>query len=250
MQITPLIGAIITNNVPMVIFLLENNKQCVNTIDPAQNTPLTWSADTQNVIITKLLLSYGANPNTQNNGISPLFISTSNCDEALMQELLDHGADVNAKSNINILSPFFITILIGNTKLISQFLKCGADIYDRLQSDNSTALVFSIKRYFHVINDVRQGAEFLEDTINIDDSIGTLKEIITILLNHDADINAQDALGGTALMYAAILGFTEIAELLINKGANLTLTDTAGKTALDLAQEFNRLEVVEILKNS
>ena len=249
-QITPLIAAVITNNLPMLTFFLENNKQCISVTDyPTQGTPLTWSLEFGNRDITKLLLSYGADANLPNLiGVTPLAITISR-DQELVQELIEGGADVNAKYGMA-LSPFFSVIIHGNINLISLFLKYGADVYDTNQHDNSTALVLAIKRHFGVINYIRNKMKGMGVKLHMDGKISTLKEIIILLLNHGADINAQDIEGNTALMYAAHLGFTEIVQLLIDSGADLTITNNDGDTALDLARQENYQNVVNILENS
>ena len=248
-QITPLIGAMITNNIPMVTFFLENNKQCISITDyPTQGTPLTWSIEFGNRAITKLLLSYGADANIPNSiGVTPLAITIGR-DQELVQELIEGGANVNTKSGIAP-SPFFSVVIHGNINLISLFLKYGADVYDRNQNDNSTALVLAIKRHIGVINYIRNLIKNTGIKININGKISTLKEIIILLLNHGADINAQDIEGNTALMYAAHLGFTEIVQLLIDNGADLTITNNQGKTALDYARQENYQNIVNILEN-
>ncbi|XP_059793433.1 acyl-CoA-binding domain-containing protein 6 isoform X2 [Balaenoptera ricei] len=54
------------------------------------------------------------------------------------------------------------------------------------------------------------------------------KELVTVLLQHRADINCQDNEGQTALHYAAACEFLDIVELLLQSGADPTLRDQDG----------------------
>src|SRR5437870_4056892 len=54
-------------------------------------------------------------------------------------------------------------------------------------------------------------------------------EVVKVLLAHDADVNARDQLGTTALMKA--MGRFTIANLLLNHGAEVNAQSTDGRTA-------------------
>lgn len=61
------------------------------------------------------------------------------------------------------------------------------------------------------------------------------------------DLKLADKNGNTPLHQAAYLGLDEIVKLLIEKGADLNATNNAGKTALQLAEKRNKTSTVEIL---
>ena len=73
------------------------------------------------------------------------------------------------------------------------------------------------------------------------------KDAVASLLDHGADINAQDNTGETPLM-AARFGnhqFLDVVDILLLRGADLNLTNTDGDTALSLATSEGRLEVAK-----
>ena len=67
---------------------------------------------------------------------------------------------------------------------------------------------------------------------------------------HGADINARDNYGWTALIYAAINGYTEIARLLLSAGADVNIKANDGNTALMEAKNYNHPEIVKLLKQN
>ena len=57
-------------------------------------------------------------------------------------------------------------------------------------------------------------------------------EIIKLLLNRNADVNAKTHWGETALMFAVDKGHIENVKLLLNLNANVNVKTLQGKTAL------------------
>ena len=57
-------------------------------------------------------------------------------------------------------------------------------------------------------------------------------EIVQMLLEHNADIHAQNDMGNTALHIAASHGRTNVLQLLLNHGADLNAKDNKGSTPL------------------
>jgi ankyrin repeat protein len=72
-------------------------------------------------------------------------------------------------------------------------------------------------------------------------------EIVRLLLNRGADINAQDEWGRTALMIAADGGYLETVKLLLDWEANVHLRDSNGNKALMRAAWKGHLEIVRSL---
>ena len=62
------------------------------------------------------------------------------------------------------------------------------------------------------------------------------KETAELLLNANANINAQDWLIETALIRAVTKGHIEIVKLLLKHQADITLRDENESTALEIAQ--------------
>lgn len=73
------------------------------------------------------------------------------------------------------------------------------------------------------------------------------RDCVRLLLNHGADINAQDRCGITPLMNAAWFGCTPSVTELLNAGATAELKDLQGRTAKDMAVLKKRSDILGLL---
>jgi ankyrin repeat protein len=75
---------------------------------------------------------------------------------------------------------------------------------------------------------------------------------VELLLAGGVDVNAQDKLGWTALMYASANGQKDTVELLLAKGADVNAQDEYGRTVLMLASRcaswHENKHIVKLLK--
>ena len=71
--------------------------------------------------------------------------------------------------------------------------------------------------------------------------------VIPLLLEADAQIDAQDNAGCTPLISASEYGKEAAVRELLKGNPNLDLKDCNGKTALDLAREANHQSIVDLL---
>ena len=71
--------------------------------------------------------------------------------------------------------------------------------------------------------------------------------MIALLLEADAQIDAQDIYGQTPLIYASANGKEAAVRELLKGNPNLDLKNKFGKTALDYAREKNYQSIVNLL---
>ena len=71
--------------------------------------------------------------------------------------------------------------------------------------------------------------------------------MIPLLLEADAQIDAQNDMGSTALMMASYNVKEAAVRELLKGNPNLDLKNSGGKTALDLARGNNRQSIVDLL---
>ena len=75
-------------------------------------------------------------------------------------------------------------------------------------------------------------------------------EIITLLVNSGANVNACDDSGFSVLMRAVMNDKPELVGLMIHLGADLQLRTKDGQTALDWAQDLGFADIAELLEDA
>ena len=73
------------------------------------------------------------------------------------------------------------------------------------------------------------------------------KDIVSLLLDKGAAINAPDQYGQTALIAAAWKGSPDCVSVLLGKKADVTIKDSSNKTALDWANSEGHADVAALL---
>jgi ankyrin repeat protein/spore coat protein CotH len=226
--------------------------------------PLTWSATMGQTEAAELLLQHGADINGRNrdrNTALHLAVFLGRAEIAKL--LIKNGADVNAKNNdgatpIDLLGvPWEMTQFLSKPlgiKLEQEQVEAGkAEIAKILRVSNPSEgeNTFSVEEIWDAasngnLNMVKRAiANGIDVNMKDPKSGGTMlaaaalmghMEIVALLLEHGADVNARSKDGGTALHAAAFLGRVETVKLLLDKGADTTLRHKMGSTAIDGAK--------------
>lgn len=210
-QQTPLIKATLYNRKNLVQMLIESNAK-IDLQDKDKNTALIFAACSNHTDIVKLLLNAGANVNAKSkNKETPLMFAAASANEEMVKILLEAGADVNAKNNKKCTS---LMLIIKNNKLFTR-----SEFY-------------------------------MEDGDLILDLKVISSNIIKLLINAGANVNAKDKNGNTPLMFASIIKNSEIVNLLIKAGANVNDVNESGTTALIYAAARGDKKTVKLLLNN
>ena len=171
-----------------------------------------------------------------------------------IKELIDMGADVNAKSGNGQVTALIKASVNGYKEIVEVLIQNGADVNAK-DIDNRTALMrASYNNYNEIVELLLQnGADVNVKDIDsrttalMEASLRGNKEVMEVLIQNGADVNAKCSNDWTALMFASYNGYEECAELLIQNEADVNAKTNNGGTALMLALIKCRKNVVQLL---
>jgi ankyrin repeat protein len=113
-------------------------------------------------------------------------------------------------------------------------------LHEAARRADCPALAPLLKKYGKkIVNEKLGGVPALHQTIR--------PEIVGLLLDAGADIDARDVAGMTALMEAAMWGQDDIVKPLLKRNADIRLKDNGGITALMWAVRGGSLKIVRLL---
>src|SRR3989442_2977605 len=116
----------------------------VNAAQPDGMTALHWAATRDDVELAQMLLYAGANvkATTRINAYTPLLVAAKNGNRAVMDPLLNAGADVNVRTS-NGTTALMFAAASGNTDAVTVLLDHRADVNARESVRGLTALMFA-----------------------------------------------------------------------------------------------------------
>jgi len=228
---TPFMYAVLYSNAATVAQLLKQGAD-PNKHNDANATALMWAA--KDLGKTRLLLDHGADVNAKSADLrTPLMIAARRPGAApIVKLLLDHGANPNPNAHPdNESSPLTEAATAGDAASVELLLNHGADAKAAGQPALSVAIAQKCGKCVEwIAAKITDKAVFtgsLVETI----AFGDVKSV-RFLLDHGADVNAVDPQGRTALMYAAVSDLVplDIVKLLIEHGADVNAKDAHSKS--------------------
>jgi ankyrin repeat protein len=239
------------NNIENLIDLLLDNGLSIDIKDKNGATALSKACDIYDLKTIKWLVNNKANLNAKDyDGLTPLMYLVRNSiyeDNGALDYLIDCGALVNEKDNDG--NSVLIHSINGITDFVEILLKRGANIN---ASNNSgiTALMYALsyvrydeKKIVNLLID--NGADiFGNDNQNNSTLMYASENVFTdhldYLINEGVQVNYQNKLGQTPLMFAVSRKHetdSEIDSFLLNAGANVNILDNDGRSALFYASK-------------
>ena len=169
----------------------------------------------------KELLEEGADVNAKDElGECPLHIAAVRGYDQIASMLIDKGADVNAGDERG-LTPLHAAAWSGNDEIVTLLLGKGADI-NAVDQDGVTPL--------HAA------------------ALAGRNETVGLLIARGADINAENKEGMTALHAAVLADNRETVALLIKEGADAAAANKSGATPLDTAAQNGDQDMIQLLR--
>lgn len=169
--------------------LLEENKKSIgisitDISDRNLRTPLHYAIEMKNINSIKLLLEYGANPNsTDKDGLNSLHLAVKSRSFIICELILAKIGDINSRYNTGE-SSLHIACNLQLVDIAQLLIEKGINVNSQDHSHEITPLHYSV-----LLNN---------------------RELTALLLKHNASPNVQDIYGNTPLHYAIIENNFEI----------------------------------------
>jgi len=283
-----LIDAITQSNHALLAHLLKSPVD-LSIQDSAGRTPLSLAVQSGDVFATKLLLAHGASVYaTDKRGLTPLHYAIDTGSAELLETLLRSGKVEVARSwNEN---PLLYAINSGHDALGVKLLQFGfspdtpnakgPSAVVAAARHNAVAVLrvlatagFALDRYkdnngrglfWHAVDAGQTSAAFFlrqngavpplsgpaSAELLISAARRADRELLKLVVEAGADVNARSDSGTTALMTAAATGCLDCIAYLVERGANVNDRDNTGNTALHIAALNRKREAVKKLTAS
>jgi len=211
--------------------------------------------------IVKDMLNAGANPNSHDQALTPLFIAAQDGYKTMLQDLLADGANPNVSQTRPSIAETYLSSNPLNSLGVavpsfSEQAKGYTALFDAAAGPNwslsSTRALLAA--HANPNDEDTAGDSPLVGVLNNDQRggfLGLFQRPVTAeihaLLNAGATPDAQDSSGNTPLMIAAAAGDNESVQILINAGTNLSIKNSSGDTALDVAQNNGYNQIANLI---
>lgn len=257
---SPIADAAMLGNIDAVRSLLEGSAD----VDVAQGdgmTGLLWAVQKDNVEMARLLLGAGANVEngTRIRSITPLYLASRNGSAAMVEVLLEAGADVNSANELGTTN-LMMAAASGSVGAVESLLDHGASVNARETAREQTALMFAaaLDRVPVVRLLASRGADL--------DAISKMVAVGNDLVDEDGNpVPAPSrtgvtrrrpggegrvtGMGGlTALHYASRAGLIDTVHALVEGGANVDRINPVDNTSPLIVAAINgRYEIAKYL---
>ncbi|SIO61328.1 Ankyrin repeat [Singulisphaera sp. GP187] len=210
-------------------------------LEPQTLTMAVWSGSDE---LVRRLLDEGFDPSARDEHGTPALATACHKALGLVQLLLDAGADPNATDREGS-TPIALAVMFGGPAVLRLLLERGASPEGR--PDGVTKGETPLIRLAG--NGTASMVGWHKDPDVLARAWARDREMIGLLLDHGADVEARDqADGRTALMHAVEKGHEDIVRALLDAGAEVDARDERnGRTALHWATQGGRAGAVELL---
>jgi hypothetical protein len=179
------------------------------------------------------------------------FAAIKDDDAATVRNLLQRGFDPNTPSPDG-LSGLFLAVRTPAPKVASVLIAApSTKVETRTAQDESPLMMAALKGQTELARRlIARDADVNKPgwaPLHYAATGGHL-EMIRLLLDNYAFIDAESPNGTTPLMMAAMYGSTEAVQLLLDEGADTAMKNQLGMTALDFAKKGNRPDAVQLLE--
>jgi uncharacterized protein len=245
---TALMRAASADRVEMITLLLAGGAD-VNAKNKGGMTALMVGAFGGYPEAVRLLLASKADPNAKDNqGRTALMAAAMSGNAPVLDALFGAGADPNV-SDAGHGTPMTYAAAEGHAEAMQALQKHGikpsaSDLALAAAGCHADAVRVALAAGVSA-----NGAD--GDVVPLLSAAGAnCVDVVRLLLERGADVNAKDHDGWTALIKASQAGHADMVQLLMDRGADMNVADNTGRTAWMFAAMGNHLDIATIFKQA
>ncbi|XP_069670545.1 uncharacterized protein [Periplaneta americana] len=249
---TPLFWAAVKGRLETVKMLVSKGAN-VNTDDAWKQTPLYYAISGCHAEVVKFLIENGANVKVcDEDGDSITFTAFLSDNLHILRQLLNEGGDVNACNKYGE-SLIYTAVERGNVDFVRLLMDKDADINASNIYGESPVFAAIEGGNVHIVRLLMdKGANVNEWNIYGESPIfvavvGGSVDIVRLLMDKGADVNARNETGDTPILAAAKGGSVDVVRLLMDKGADVNVRNETGDTPILAAAKGGSVDVVRFL---
>ncbi len=196
------------------------------------------------------LVVFIGNINANAGSFEDFFIAIKQDNPDTIATLINRGFDANTRNPAG--EPaLYLAIREPSLKVVATLMSWPkTDVEARNLQDESPLMMACIKGYVELSKQlIARGADVNKPgwaPLHYAATKGHI-ELINLLLDNHAYIDASSPNGSTPLMMAAMYGTASAVKLLLESGADPLIKNSIGMTAIDFAQRGNRTDSAEVI---
>jgi ankyrin repeat protein len=182
---------------------------------------------------------------------SPLMLAASKGDAPLASLLIQKGAAVNDRDARN-RTPLHYGVCSRNAQLTRLLIQAGAEVNAKDSLEWTPLHYAALEELAEIVPILLEGGADIDAT---NDFIQTplmlaidSEEMVLLLTDLGADVNARDNRRWTPLHYASFGGFKRVVALLVQRGADIMAKDYGSEIPMVKAQNNGHTEIAEFFR--